>query len=211
MSVPKRVKLSCAVCSAVSEQTILLSTNRFGAPDLDLRPAEMMRSTMPWWIQECPKCNYVSTSINNAPKINKHWLMSDEYQNCPQFASRLAKSFYRHYLICRKIGAHNDAFQAALRAAWCCDDMNDTEKATLCRTLALEELHSVMNLGRKNDTLIVVKSDILRRSGRFDEVIKEFYGVELTDKLCSDILSFEVAKAKEKDSECYTVDDVTNS
>jgi hypothetical protein len=42
-------------------------------------------------------------------------------------------------------------------------------------------------------------------------VIKEFDGVELTDKLCSDILSFEVAKAKEKDSECYTVDDVTNS
>ena len=46
MSLPMRIKQKCSVCAQESEQTVLASTNTFGGgPDLDLRPAEMMRST----------------------------------------------------------------------------------------------------------------------------------------------------------------------
>ena len=39
-----RIDVTCTVCSAKSEQTVIGSTNAFGAPDLDLRPPEMQRS-----------------------------------------------------------------------------------------------------------------------------------------------------------------------
>ena len=58
-----RQKYKCAVCGTEKEFYGIASTNSFGSPDLDLRPPEMQRSTMGQWIQQCPKCGYVSGSI----------------------------------------------------------------------------------------------------------------------------------------------------
>lgn len=42
-------KCKCAVCGAKSRYNVIASTNTFGGgPDLDLRPPEMERSTMPY-------------------------------------------------------------------------------------------------------------------------------------------------------------------
>ena len=53
-------ELKCAVCGITSTHSDIGSSSSFGAPDLDLRPAQLLRSTMPYWIQECPFCGYVS-------------------------------------------------------------------------------------------------------------------------------------------------------
>ena len=42
---------ACAVCGTVSEYTVIQSTSRFGSPDLDTRPPEMERSTLPYWVR----------------------------------------------------------------------------------------------------------------------------------------------------------------
>lgn len=59
----------CLVCGTVSQFSALQSTNSFGYSDLDFRPAEMKRSTMPYWIQECPCCGYVSSDIVRTKSI----------------------------------------------------------------------------------------------------------------------------------------------
>src|SRR5438552_1767736 len=56
--------ISCSVCGTTSIQPVLASTNSFGPPDLDLRPAEMQRSTIWMWVQRCPECGYCAGSLD---------------------------------------------------------------------------------------------------------------------------------------------------
>ena len=60
MTTLDEAKKKCAVCGKISAHFEVTSTNTFGAPDLDTRPPEMMRSTMDMWVQECPSCGYLS-------------------------------------------------------------------------------------------------------------------------------------------------------
>ena len=46
----EEVEKVCAVCGAKSTQVVVMSTNRLGSTDLDLRPPEMMSSTMRYWV-----------------------------------------------------------------------------------------------------------------------------------------------------------------
>src|SRR5919201_615910 len=49
----------CPACGAGGTRTVVTSTNELEAPDLDLRPGEMLRSTMPYWVVVCERCGYV--------------------------------------------------------------------------------------------------------------------------------------------------------
>ena len=60
------VERTCALCGKTSEQMTLGSTNAMGAPDLDLRPSEMQRSTMYLWIEHCVHCGYTNERIDLA-------------------------------------------------------------------------------------------------------------------------------------------------
>ncbi len=52
---PQRVK--CIICNAENEIFNLGSTNSFGSPDLDFRPAGMARYTLIYEVQTCIKCD----------------------------------------------------------------------------------------------------------------------------------------------------------
>lgn len=41
-----------------------MSYSIFGYPDLDFRPSEMLRGTMGCWVQECPYCGYIHSTLN---------------------------------------------------------------------------------------------------------------------------------------------------
>ena len=99
MIIPKTEK--CAICGADVACTSLVSTNVFGSPDLDLRPPEMKRSTMPYWVQECTKCSYVSKKVTDESDVTIEWLKSENYRTCDSisFSSELAIRFYKFYLI----------------------------------------------------------------------------------------------------------------
>lgn len=208
MSLPIRRNCKCSVCAEESRQTSLASTNMFGSPDLDLRPPEMKRSTMRWWIQECPHCGFVSDRIEKAGGVDRGFLESEAYRTCSgkRFLSQLAARFYKAYMINLREGEQENAFFHVLYAAWACDDAQDTQNATDCRKLAVEQIDKMLTR-HDDDTLKVQKADLLRRAGMFETVIKEYSPSAFTEEVLRKVIAFQIAKAKEGDTACYTVAD----
>ncbi len=229
---------TCSVCGAENEISVLGSTNAFGSPDLDFRPAQMLRGTMYLWLQECRGCGYVSKDISAPAGLTRFWLKSQEYLTCDgiPFSSDLAKRFYREYLISAKEKRMEDSFFAILHAAWACDDLIDVENAMLCRKKALSilngPLHSIWasadEKGEKNEDIVahlrkrlrgqspnkgrsfmVMRADIMRRAGLFDELIEEYDSVHFREDNLNQIIRFQIERAKEKDAACYRIQDVT--
>ncbi len=203
----------CSVCGATNEFTVLSSTNQFGSPDLDLRPAPMQRDTMDYWYQECPNCGYISGEVSDPCSIDSEFLKSEEYLSCDgiDFKSDLAKKFYRYHKI--KLMDQNDenAFNAVLYAAWACDDEKDDENAVLCRKKACQLVNNLLcGIQKDNSSFLLMKADLLRRSGSFEQLLTEYQDMKFDDKLPDQILSFELEKARQQDTACYRVSDVTN-
>ncbi len=211
-----RRKKNCAVCGKESEYPVIASTNAFGACDLDLRPPEMRRSTMHTWVQECTWCGYVSEDITKLPAgVNDAKVISDtlctyDYiaTEGKRFSSDLAIRFYRHYMLKKQQQSIRGAFNSLVYAAWACDDAKDKANAVYCRELALEYLDILIAENQGDKNLIVQKADLLRRSGHFDAVVKEYTGKALGSELLDKIIAFQIEKAKLGDDACYTVADV---
>lgn len=204
----------CAVCGAVNRYRIMASTNEFGSPDLDLRPSEMRRSTMSFWVQKCPKCGYVSKRISKLTRVTEQWLCSEKYVKCNgiSFESGLAEKFYQQYLISLEDQGTKDAFYALLHAAWSCDDEMDEENSKYCRELAIPLLEELIRKeGENKETLQLIKADLMRRSGHFDELLTEYTAARFSEDLLNQILDFQIQKAKEKDKACYRISDAARS
>ena len=212
MSVIAKIKCKCSVCRKTNEyQTIMRRDISDGSPDLDLRTPEMKKSTMTLWLQECPKCGYVSKEVEDRSNVTKKWLKSEEYLSCDgiSFVSGLAARFYKYYLICLKNGKPEDAFFAILHASWACDDAGDRENAVKCREKAADLADPVISEGTfHEESLMVMKADILRRSRQFDRLIDEYSSIRFQDDLLNRILKFQIEKAKEEDDDCYRVENV---
>lgn len=210
MSRPIDVKKRCYVCGKISEQTVLASTNQFGAPDLDLRPPEMARNTMWWWLEKCPYCGYVANDLSKQTTITKEWLKNNQYSSCDNrnFTCTLAETFYKHYLINVANNNSKSAFYAVLHTAWVCDDADDVDNAIHCRKKALEELSKFVVNNDEKETFLLMRADLLRRTGQFELLIKEYDGKVFSEELLNKIASFQVEKAKEQDTACYTVKDI---
>ena len=204
--------IECSICKETNRYPVLMSTNTFGGgPDLDLRPAEMQRSTMDFWIQECPNCGYVAPYVSIESKISSDFLKSDRYLTCEgiNYISSLASTFYKHYLISMEHDDIESAFYALLHAAWSSDDCNDIDNAILCRKKAIVLVDKLIrNDDEDKDSLILIKADLKRRAKEFDDMDKEFEGIVFSEDLLNKILKFQLAKAKEKDDSCYRVEDV---
>ena len=207
MTLPMQTSSTCYICQNISTHMILASTNRFGAPDLDLRPPEMERSTMSWWIQECPYCGYVASDISCATTVTEEWLKSEAYRSCENvtFKFALAEKFYKQYLIAIQEGKHRTAFYAVLHAAWVCDDAHDIDNAIYCRKKALEIWDKVVVRENERETFSLIRADLLRRSEQFDLLITEYKKKKFSDELLDKIVAFQIEKAKQKDTACYTV------
>ena len=61
---------------------------------------------------------------------------------------------------------------------------------------------------KNKETASLVRADLLRRTGQFNVLIKEYENVTFSDDLLNDIVAFQIKKAKEESDGCYTVDDV---
>jgi hypothetical protein len=219
-----RQKYKCAVCGTEKEFYGIASTNSFGSPDLDLRPPEMQRSTMGQWIQQCPKCGYVSGSIDDAAgKVTIKWLKSKEYihNDGIEFQSGLADQFYKYYKISLLNEDNETAFYSLLHASWACDDCDDTKNAAHCRIMAIPLLTKLIDgivagkpepeedcdedADEKKDNLLLMKTDLLRRSGQFDKLLSEYASRSFKNDIMNKVLAFQLAKAAEKDTACYTI------
>ena len=62
----------------------------------------------------------------------------------------------------------------------------------------------------KNSDYVLIKADILRRSGEFDELIEKYSDLIIGDEHLDKVITFQILKARQRDDGCYTVDDVKN-
>ncbi len=216
MTTIARNKVKCSVCGTVNECSAVMSTNAFGSPDLDTRPPEMQRSTMSMWVHTCRKCGYAASDLSDTCDVTADFLKSDEYVSCEGigFKSHLAKDFYRQYMIAVKGDKIRIAFFALLHAAWACDDAKDTDNAKLCREKAIP-LASVLAASKspQSENFILMRADMMRRAGQFEEVINEYSSVKFegdrrnNPEVMNAVLRFEIEKARAKDSKCYRISD----
>ena len=214
MTTMRRVESTCAICGHVFKHVELTSTNSFGSPDLDLRPPGMKRDTMHMWIQECPKCGYVSADIADPRNITKEFLKSKEYRKCDgiRFASGLAEQFYKYHRINLADNDAEGAFFALLHAAWACDDAQDDKNARLCREKALPLVSRLIGENMEGkETLQLMKADILRRAGHFQELLTEYKGVRFDQEVMDQVLAFELKLAEKEDMACYRVTDAVDA
>lgn len=201
----------CAICGSDEKVTILNSTSSYGPSDLDFRGNGSIRETMGLWLQECSHCGYVSGDLSKDVVFPRDLLVSQEYLECGRigFQSSLARRFYRHFLICNSTDNVHSAFYSILHAAWCCDDISDGNSAIICRKLSIRVADVIIQKRLKNWRLIsVMKVDIMRRAGQFDEVIREYRGKWFWDARFRRIVRFGLQKAKEHDSRVYRECDV---
>jgi len=79
MSTVINYTVKCAVCEKESKQARIMSYSTFGYPDLDFRPASMLRETMEYWLHECPYCGYINTNLDNPCDLSLE-AISDIYE-----------------------------------------------------------------------------------------------------------------------------------
>lgn len=177
MTLPLESDDTCAVCGTVSHQTHLLSTNSFGASDLDGRPPQMKRSTMAWWVHRCPECGYCSPNIAEAPATAVETARSEAYQaqlNDPRMPD-LARSFLCAALVAEadKGLASGGVVRCCLCAVWACDDAESADAAIECRLRAAAALEALHKRGgryvRGGVEDFALLADLYRRAGRFDD------------------------------------------
>lgn len=123
--------VECCACGTKSNHTILRSTNELGSADLDLRPSEMARSTLPFCIQECWQCGLCLPYLNRPPQgINTHQLRSliesEEFKSNKkqnEHLSTTVSKYHRYALLQKYTNSPNiDIATSYLTCAWLCDD-----------------------------------------------------------------------------------------
>ncbi len=201
----------CSVCGAENEIMEVGSTNAFGAVDLDTRPPEMKRSTMCYWVQECASCGYVAVDLTDETTLDRSFFGYDSYKTCKglQFGSDLARMFYQYYMIMMAEDETEAAFGAVHHAAWACDDVGDEANAVRMREKAIELADRLLRSDDydRKDTVKLIRADLLRRNGWFEEVLEDYGQVSFGEELLDQIIDFERELARRGCRGCYTVED----
>lgn len=201
------VRKTCSSCGHGFEVPALTSTNSFGSPDLDLRPSEMMRSTMPTWITKCPKCGYIRDRIEMRGKRHRAFIRSKEYLTCEgaKLSSGLSRDFYKYALILLREHKRIEAYDAFVYAAWAADDLGNDEEAILCRNKAIALYRKRWFMRDPDEVLIQV--DLLRRVGRFADAISLCKSMKFKDEQRKKVARFQIELSAMKDTGCYCVED----
>lgn len=199
----------CGLCGHSFETHSLGSTSAFGSPDLDLRPPRLARWAFSSSIKVCPHCGYVANDLSDKPQdfVSEAWIKVQR-ETLQKFECKLAEDFLLKYTIEDKAKNSSEAFFSALHAAWALDDEKKEEAAAYCRKLALKHFPKLLaetKDKKRKENLLVMKSDLLRRSGQFEKVFDEYRECKFTVEILSKIIGFQLKMAAERDTACYTV------
>jgi hypothetical protein len=207
---------ACSVCGKKSKQTAIMSSNQFGSPDLDLRPPEMMRSTMAYWVEECPHCHYAYPSIETKVE-GVEALLIELAQMEASWTSRtrgLIRRFMTASHIAEAAGQKMEAADYALNAAWDADDSQDDVLAREFRRRAASLLeHAVASEDLEVDEKISHLTrlvDIMRRSQSWDVALELATSLLMQNPSSpiDKILEFQIEACRRHDAACYKISDV---
>ena len=208
------VSRTCAVCGTESRQIVLGSTNAFGPSDLDTRPAEMLRSTLPYWIERCPACGFCAPNISELMEGAAGIVRTPAYQQ--QFRDpdvpTLASSVLCYAMILEHRALYADAGWAAVHAAWACDDEGSPaaircrERAVPLFRMALEQRQTVARQPGGNEGIF---ADLLRRSGQDGDALAACRdGLALDpEPLIAAVLRFQQVLIGQGDRKAHTIAD----
>lgn len=154
---------TCAVCGAPARAAFAAPQPEI-APDLDMRPGEPTRSTLPDWTQQCPRCRAAAPDLAALPAAAKAVVESDEYRALSTSGLEETLPFRRWALICERTGDRLQQAEALLQAAWAADDAAAMTDAARLRT----EVAALWD-GTEDVELGLRRLDVLRRAGLFDQ------------------------------------------
>ena len=151
----------CAVCSTPAPPPFRVPPPE-GAPDLDGRPGEPARSTLPRWLQRCRGCGACAPDLAAVPSGAAGIVRSEAYQ-----AER--SPFLRWAALAVGSEAEGDAW---LQAAWSAEDAGQPS-GELRRRAAAAWQEAVA------PELVVRAADVLRRAGLFAEAAARLDGAAM--------------------------------
>lgn len=205
----------CSVCGTRSDFTAIGSSNRFGSPDLDTRPPEMIRSTISAWVQRCPNCGACASNVSEVRSGAQEIIQKKEYRDQldnPNFPE-LANSFLCQALLDREAEDFAAAIWAVIHAAWACDDADYPDQAKVCRENAAEMLAHAEERGQQvieeEGAGPLIRIDLLRRSGRIGQA-REVIAAQrnrITEGTIAQILDFQSDLLDRNDMDRHTIEE----
>jgi hypothetical protein len=206
----------CSICSTKSNHKFVGSTNSFGGSDLDTRPPEMQRSTILYWVQRCPSCNYCSDDISKCNTTTHAIVKSKEYiqiisdESMPQTAIPfLALSYEKEQQQDYSLSAWK-----AIHAAWVCDDVRNVEASVKCRIQAIKLINKAIKNGQKLMNQLgateLIKIDLMRRIELFDDALElcESTIKNGFDEIVKNVLNFEMDLIRLKDNKIHSMEEI---
>ncbi len=213
------IETECSLCGQASSQKAITSPDRTGLPDLDTRPPESLRSSLPYWVQRCPNCGYCAPDIDREYPLASYVVRQASYQALLRKRSlpQLARSFLAWAMIQQANGEGLSAGWSALHAAWACDDAGKPAAAVLCRRQALESFERARDHGRNLPGFEdpgaeeILLADLYRRTGQFEqaiEVARQGLGKQPSTVIAR-TLEHEIILATGKDDARHSLSEVT--
>jgi hypothetical protein len=211
----REVHETCMICGVEADFTALGSSNTLAPPDLDTRPAEMMRSTMHLWVRRCASCGYCAPSIAAGPEDAERTVRSEAYarQAEDDSVTELGRRFLCWSMVLEAAGEFAGAGWASIHAAWTCDDDGRPAPAETCRLRAADLFVWARSAGQRfaeqaggEEALL---ADLLRRCGQFERA-EDACDAGLRgepEPLLRKILEYQRRLIGAKDRERHTVDE----
>ena len=207
-------KEKCAVCRKESTFIVLTSTNSFGSPDLDLRPAGQERHSISFRLQECKYCGYVNTSIGKL-KANSEKTMSEpafiDIQN-EDIKIQSFKKFFKASLFAENANELGQAAYYSLCSAWFSDDRNNVAYSDLGRTRALQLFQRQLaehNLSEEDALNVKIQMiDLSRRIADW-QLAKKLANEVLdrtTNETIKTVASFQLSLIERRSTDVHTIE-----
>lgn len=203
----------CALCLERSQQIHVAPTPTFESPDLDGRPAGELRHAMEYWLEECPYCGYVNSSIYlqadlPAKSLHKAYAIIDASDDLPT-----ARQFIKYAWLLQQTARLAPAALQLLRTAWVYDDHNSgNARAAFWRKAALALVERCLDeriLDAHPGDFCCLRADLLRRLGKFEAVAKgSLPAGALYTTLHKKLLAFEKMLALRQDDAPHSLDEM---
>ena len=200
----------CKNCGSPVQTTVYMSTNEFGSPDLDLRPAPMKRDLVHYLIQYCPECGYTGTDIREDPPVKTDFENLLKKSLTIRLNKPAVEELYERAAQIESLRTPSDKETASslfLQAAWVADDVQRNAFAIEMRKQAL---FLKLQIKPYTSDRILQMIDIARRAEEFEkaeELLSVFPETETRD-IYRKIVVFQQGLIRKKDSGCYQVRDV---
>ena len=213
MSMVAFIPKKCAVCGNENEDVQeVIDAVPFGPMDLDTRPAENLRSALPYLIQQCSFCGYCNSDISEEIIDDRSLLETEEYKSIiddEELPDAARKYLASAHLLHKTGNLHRSAIES-LHAAWVFDDLGDSNSAISARLGAVISLRAQLQ-ECYDENLAVILLDILRRAEQFDLCImisESIVSMGIEDEFVKSIVDYQIHLAQNRVSTCKTVADV---